>query len=178
VTDLAPEAAARLTLSRAARTAVIALSVVVVLLAGACVALAVTVSSNVRDRDALRDAREAAVAAARQEIVNLDSISYSTVDADMKRVLAGATGTFKTQFSRAQADLKSAFIAKKSVSTGTVLFAGIVRGDMNSATVLVAADRTVKDSSTTQGAVAHDRWSVDLEKHGGRWLVATLEPVA
>jgi Mce-associated membrane protein len=54
----------------------------------------------------------------------------------------------------------------------------VVRADTDTATVLVAVDRTVKDSTDPQGAVAHDRWRVDLEKHGGRWLVSDLEPVA
>lgn len=164
-------------MSRRARNAVVALSAVAVLLAAASVGLAVTVKSHLDDRDALDTARSAAVAAARQEIVNLDSLSWNTVDADLKRVLDGATGTFKDQFSRAQKDLKPVVVQRKSESSGQVLFAGVVRADTDTATVLVAVDRTVKDSTDPAGAVAHDRWRVDLEKHGGRWLVSDLQPV-
>lgn len=178
MSDLVPEAPARLPLSRRARTAVIVLSVVAALLAASTVALALTVKAHLSDRDALDSARSAAVAAARQEIVNLDSLSWMTVDADLARVLTGATGTFKDQFTRAQKDLKPVVVQRKSVSSGTVLFAGVVRADTDTATVLVAVDRTVKDVTDTTGAVAHDRWRVDLEKHGGRWLVSDLQPVA
>ncbi len=178
MSDPLREAPTRLPLSRRARTAVIALSVVAVLLAASSLALAVTVRSHVNDRDALDSARNAAVAAARQEIVNLDSLSWTTIDADLARVLEGATGTFKDQFGRAQTDLKTVVVQRKSISRGTVLFAGVVRADTDTATVLVAVDRTVKDSTDTKGAVAHDRWRVDLEKHGGRWLVSELQPVA
>ena len=46
------------------------------------------------------------------------------------------------------------------------------------ATVLVAVDRVVKDSTTPDGTTAHDRWKVSLELRSGRWLVANLEAVA
>jgi Mce-associated membrane protein len=164
-------------MSRRARAAVLALSVVAVLLLATSVALAVSVKAHQDDRDALDSARSAAVTAARQEVVNLDSLSWDTIDADLKRVLDGATGTFKDQFSRAQNDLKPVVVQRKSESSGTVLFAGVVRADTDTATVLVAVDRTVKDSTDPSGAVAHDRWRVDLEKHGGRWLVSDLQPV-
>jgi Mce-associated membrane protein len=164
-------------MSRRARAAVVALSVVAVLLLATSVALAVSVKAHQDDRDALDSARSAAVTAARQEVVNLDSLSWDTIDADLKRVLDGATGTFKDQFSRAQNDLKPVVVQRKSESSGTVLFAGVVRADTDTATVLVAVDRTVKDSTDPSGAVAHDRWRVDLEKHGGRWLVSDLQPV-
>lgn len=165
-------------MSRRARTAVIALGVVAGLLASVSVALAVTVKGHLDDRDALDAARSAAVAAARQEIVNLDGLSWKTIDADLKRVLDGATGTFKDQFGRAQKDLKATVLERKSVSSGKVLFAGVVRADTETATVLVAVDRTVKDVTDPDGGVAHDRWRVDLEKHDGRWLVSDLQPVA
>lgn len=178
MTDQVSPPTARRPLSRRARVAVVVLGVLAVLLAASSVGLAITVKAHVDDRDALDEARGAAVAAARQEIVNLDSLSWSTIDEDLKRVLDGATGTFKDQFARAQKDLKPVVVQRKSVSTATVLYAGVVRADTDTATVLVAVDRTVKDSTDPQGAVAHDRWRVDLEKHGGRWLVSDLEPVA
>ncbi|HUR13928.1 MAG TPA: hypothetical protein VM097_05505 [Mycobacteriales bacterium] len=174
----APVGQGRPRLSRRARVAAVALSALAGLLVAASVGLAVTVKGHLDDRDALDEARNAAVSAARQEIVNLDSLSWQTIDADLKRVLDGATGTFKDQFSRAQKDLKPVVVQRKSTSSGTVLFAGVVRADTDTATVLVAVDRTVKDSTDPTGAVAHDRWRVDLEKHGGRWLVSDLQPVA
>jgi Mce-associated membrane protein len=177
VSDQSLAAPVRPRTSRRVRTAIVALSALAVLLAAASVGLAVTVKAHLDDRDALDTARNAAVAAARQEIVNLDSLSWKTVDEDLKRVLDGATGTFKDQFSRAQQDLKPVVVQRKSESTGQVLFAGVVRADTDTATVLVAVDRTVKDSTDPTGAVAHDRWRVDLEKHGGRWLVSDLQPV-
>ncbi|HUR50640.1 MAG TPA: hypothetical protein VMZ11_00790 [Mycobacteriales bacterium] len=178
MTEPAEPAPSRPPLPAAARRLVSGLAVLAVLLLAASIALALTVKAHNDDREALVAARDAALSAARQEIVNLDSLNFATIDRDLTRVVDGATGTFKEQFSRAKADLKAQVVQRKSVSSGTVLSAGVVRADTNTATVLVAAERTVKDSSTTAGGTAHDRWSVALEKHGGRWLVAGLEPVA
>jgi Mce-associated membrane protein len=152
------------------------LALLVLLLVAASV-LTVLLVGRLSDRRALERARDDAVAAGRQAIVNLDSISAATVERDMDRVLAGATGTFKDQFERSRADLAKLVVANKTVSTGTVISAGVVSADTASATLLVAADRVVKDATTPQGATVHDRWRVYLEKRGGRWLVAKLEPV-
>ena len=154
------------------------LSVLVVVLLVATLVLAWVVKGHRDDREALESAREAALRAGRQAILNLDALSAATVDADLKRVVDGATGDFKKQFTQAQSDLKSLVVARKTVSKGTILSAGVVRADLDSATVLVAVDRVVTDTTNTAGTTARDRWKVDLEKHGGRWLVSGLEGVA
>lgn len=159
------------------RTSARLLLVLVVLLVVAAAALTAVLLSRLGDRRALDSARDDALAAGRQAIVNLDSISAATVDRDMDRVVAGATGTFKDQFVRSRADLKKLVLANRTTSTGTVLSAGVVSADTASATLLVAADRRVTDATTPDGATVHDRWRVYLEKRDGRWLVAKLEPV-
>ncbi len=155
-----------------------ALAVVAGVLLIASIVLGFLVAGHARSRSDLTSAQGDAVSAARQAIKNLDSLSAATVDADLKRVVDGATGSFKEQFSKAQAELKKVVVERKTVSSATVLSAGLERSDLNSATVLVAVDRTVTDTSTPNGVVAHDRWKMQLEKHSGRWLLATLEPVA
>ncbi|MCW2598786.1 MAG: hypothetical protein JWM02_615 [Frankiales bacterium] len=164
-------------LAPGARTALVVLSAVGVVLIIASIVLAFVVKQHSDARRNLDIARSDAVAAARQAIINLDSISAATIDADLKRVLAGTTGSFKDQFSKSQTDLKQVVVQAKRSSTGTIRSAGVVRADTDSATVLVAVDRIVKDSTNQNGVVINDRWKLDLEKHGGRWLVAALLPV-
>lgn len=154
------------------------LSVLVGVLLVASVVLAFVVKSHVDARDEVVASRDNALQAGRQAILNLDALSAGTIDADLKRVLDGATGNFKMQFTQAQADLKNLVVSRKTSSRGTVLSAGVVRSDSASATVLVAVDRVVKDSTTPNGTTAHDRWKVSLERRGGRWLVAVLDAVA
>jgi Mce-associated membrane protein len=164
-------------LSAPARRAVIVLGVVATLLLATSAALALVVKSHVDDRDAVIAARNAALAAARQEIVNLDTIDWRTFDRDVKRVLDGATGNFKEQFTRASKDLRPKFVQTKTTVSGAIAAAGIVRSDLNSATVLLAADITVREG-TSAPRLGHDRWMAELEKHHGRWLVARLDGVA
>lgn len=163
---------------RRSRTVVRVLSVLVVVLLAASVVLALVVKSNLDAREEVVASRDSALQAGRQAILNLDALSAATIDADLKRVLDGATGQFKTQFQQAQGDLKSLVVARKTTSKGTILSAGVVRADDASATVLVAVDRLVKDSTNANGTTAHDRWKVSLERRGGRWLVAVLDAVA
>ncbi|MGB8649796.1 MAG: hypothetical protein WCD35_03955 [Mycobacteriales bacterium] len=160
------------------RVLVVVLGALVLVLAASSIALAFVAKAHRDDRAALENARQSALTAGRQAIVNLDAISVTTIDSDLDRVLAGATGQFKDQFSKARADLKQLVLARKTVSSGTILSAGVVRADTDSATVLVAVDRLVKDTTSADGVTAHDRWRLDLEKHGGRWLVADLQPVS
>jgi len=157
---------------------VAALTVCALVLAATCVVLALLVKSHREARERPVAAREAALRAGRQAILNLDALSAATIDRDLARVLAGSTGTFKGQFSKAQSDLKKLVVSRKTVSHGTILSAGVVRADSDTATVLVAVDRVVKDSTNKDGVTARDRWKLDLELHGGRWLIANLEAVA
>lgn len=163
---------------RRVRTLVLVLSVVAALLAAACIGFFLVARSEKADRAALRTARAAAASAAGQLVVNLDALSAGTVDADMKRVVLGSTGTFKSQFTKSQAQLRDYVVKQKISSQGDLQSVAVVRSDSDTATVLVAVDRTFKDSAHRDGVVANDRWKVSLEKHGGRWLVADLEPVS
>jgi Mce-associated membrane protein len=124
---------------------------------------------------ALDEAREAALAAARQTAVNFVSVSASSVDRDLQRIVAGATGEFKDEFVRGQAQVRSAIVENKVESTGTVLRAGLVSGDRRSAVVLVAVDATVKNVKAPEGRPSHYRIQVDVTRDGGTWLVSRLQ---
>ena len=178
MTEAPTSATPHLPLDRRARAWVVVLSALAAVLVVVVAVLSYVALSHRRDRQDLQVARENALAAGRQAILNLDALSAATIDKDLARVVAGATGTFKDQFTKAQGDLKQLVVSRQTQSSGEILSAGVVRSDTDTATVLVAVDRTVKDSTDKDGTVAHDRWRLDLEKHGGRWLVADLAPVS
>jgi Mce-associated membrane protein len=163
---------------RRAGVLVVALAVVVGLLAASSVVLALYLRSERADRDDFAKARSSATNAAGQLLVNLDALSAATIDRDMKRVVEGSTGTFRKQFTSSQQQLKAYILKQKITSSGELRSVAILRSDTDTATALVAIDRTFKDAAHPQGVVANDRWKVSLEKHGGRWLAANLEPVA
>lgn len=128
-----------------------------------------------RDRDA---DRQAALAAARQEAVNLTTMSYRHADADIQRILAAATGDLHKQFTSERTQLAQVLSQAKSESTGTALEAGVVslRGD--TARVLVAADASVVNDQTRQAksapVVKHYRMAMTVQRLGGRWLVSSI----
>ncbi len=122
-------------------------------------------------------ARQAALAAARQETTNFVSISASTVDSDMQRIADGATGDFKDEFTRDMGQVRAAVVGNKVTSVGTVLRAAVVSADRRTAVVLVAVDATVKNASAPDGRLSHYRIQVSLahDAKSERWLVSQLQ---
>lgn len=147
----------------------------------ACAALALALVAAVLggyrwygDR-ALDKAHESALAAARQTAVNFVSVSASSVDRDLQRIVAGATGEFRDEFVRGQAQVRAAIVENEVESAGTVLRAGLISGDRRSAVVLVAVDATVKNLKAPEGRPSHYRIQVDVTRDGGAWLVSRLQ---
>ncbi|MGR6319771.1 hypothetical protein Q2K19_27035 [Micromonospora soli] len=122
-------------------------------------------------------AHREAVAAARQAAVNFVSVSAASVDRDLQRVTAGATGDFKDEFTRGQAQVRTAVVENKVQSQGSVLRAGLVSGDRRHAVVLVAVDATVKNVKAPDGRPSHYRIQLDLvrDRDSGEWLVSKLQ---
>ncbi|MEV0809326.1 hypothetical protein [Micromonospora sp. NPDC050200] len=122
-------------------------------------------------------ARQEAIAAAKQAGVNFVSVSAASVDRDIQRITAGATGDFKEEFTRGQSQVRAAVVENKVDSRGSVLRAGLVSGDRSRAVVLVAVDATVKNVKSPEGRPSHYRIQMDMvhDKDSGRWLVSRLQ---
>lgn len=123
------------------------------------------------------EAKAAALAAARQFAVDFVSINAATVDQDLARVAVGATGDFGDEFQRGMPTVRTSVLDNKVQSTGSVLRAGLVSADQDSAVVLVAVDASVKNSKSPEGRVSHYRIQLDLVRpeRGDRWLVSSLQ---
>jgi Mce-associated membrane protein len=104
-------------------------------------------------------------------------VSAKTVDRDLQRVTAGATGDFKDEFTRGMPQVRAAVVENNVDSRGTVLRSALVSGDNDSAVVLVAVDATVKNAKAPQGRLSHYRIQVNVDKDAksGRWLVSKLQ---
>lgn len=150
-----------------------------VLTVALALALAALVWSGIRyyHQHQLDVAHQEALAAAKQTTVDFVSISAATVDADLQRIVAGATGDFKDEFTRGMPQVRAAVVENKVASTGNLLRAGLVSGDLDSAVVLVAIDASVKNTGAPDGRVSHYRIQVDLavDPESGHWLVARLQ---
>jgi Mce-associated membrane protein len=130
-----------------------------------------------RDADRLDSARRAALGAAQEETVNFVTINASSADADLQRIVDGATGDFKAEFTSGMPQVRQAVVENQVESTGQVLRAGLVSGDLDSAMVLVAVDASVKNVGAPDGRLSHYRVQVDLVLDPGshRWLVSKLQ---
>jgi len=125
----------------------------------------------------LTSARQAALASAKQFAVDFVSISASSVDRDLQRISSGATGAFADEFTRGVPQVRAAVVENGVESRGTVLRAGLVSGDVDSAVVLVAVDATVKNRGAPDGRLSHYRAQLDLARDAksDRWLVSRLQ---
>jgi Mce-associated membrane protein len=128
------------------------------------------------DDRTLDRAHQQALAAAERTTVNFVSVSASSVDRDLQRIVDGATGDFQDEFTRGRAQVRAAIVENKVESRGTVLRAGLVSGDRRAAVVLVAIDATVRNTKSPDGRASHYRIQVDVARTGsGRWLVSRLQ---
>jgi Mce-associated membrane protein len=116
------------------------------------------------------------VQVARQTAINLTTIDYSEVDADIKRVLDSATGAFHDEFQNRSQPFVEVVKKVQSKSEGTISEAGLLSYTKDQAQVLVAV--AVK---TSMGAAPADqeprRWRMRLtvDKTGDSAKVSNVE---
>lgn len=154
----------------------IAAWLLVFLLTGA-VAAAAAFGRQWYDQRQLDAARQQALAAARQDVVDFVSINAATVDHDLQRIADHATGGFKDEFTQDMPQVREAVVENKVVSQGTALRAAIVSANRHTAVVLVAVDATVRNANVPDGRLTHYRVEVTLvpDGHSGQWLISNLE---
>lgn len=132
-------------------------------------------STNTR----LDNTREQVVAVARQEAVNMMSLSYNTADADLKRILSLATGPLAQQFDSQRSTIGGFLSQAKSTSRAQVQSAGLMSLGTDHATVLVSADATVTNNASSdaglKNVVKHYRMAMKVQRVHGQWLVSDVE---
>ncbi len=116
------------------------------------------------------------LAAASKEAAAFVNISYETAQDSVDAVLAGATGDFRDQYSKATDALITLLQDNKSVRTGEVIWAGVVAQDPDSATVILATTGTVQNNQTGPSPKAENyRIQMQLVAEKGRWLTSDLQ---
>lgn len=104
--------------------------------------------------------RDQFVSVARQGAVNLTTIKYTEVDADVQRIMDLATGSFREDFEQRAKPFIEVVKAAQSKSEGTVTDAGLESQRGDSAQVLVAV--AVK-SQTAGGEEPEREWRMRIE---------------
>lgn len=127
-------------------------------------------SEQVRTADQLEAATKMVNA-----FLNLD---HENIEANIEGVKSLATGPFLRQYTRASKDLVKLTRRARATQTGEVEWAGLVAGDDDSATVIVATSGTVANKLTEFEPVARTyRLQLEVDLVEGRWLVSDLQYV-
>jgi Mce-associated membrane protein len=136
--------------------ALVAGAVVVATLAG----LTGWLGYRAHDKHEAKVRRDLLVQTARQGAVNLTTISYTEIDADVQRILDSATGAFRDDFEKRSRPFIEVVKAAQSKSEGTITEAGLESLQGDSAWVLVAV--AVK-SRTAAGEQAPREWRMRID---------------
>lgn len=149
----------------------------VALLVAAVVVVGLAVLDRSRD-DAAADLGEVPVEVAEVAARNFFTLSHRTLDDDIERVLATATGDFRRQYESQSADLAETVTSKRLVITATVPQTGtaVEHVDADEVWVLVPVDvRTEQDGAPTDDVRYRTR--VVLSSTDAGWLISRLEQV-
>ncbi|GAW48254.1 MULTISPECIES: hypothetical protein [unclassified Nocardioides] len=167
-------------LNLALLTSTMIVLVVCVLLAGAVVIVGAFRAVQVHQDRATESVEQErfgdVLTAAGDEVEAFINIDYRKAQESIDAVAAGATGDFKKQYDTSTEGVVDVLEKNQSVMDGTVLWAGVVDVDSDSATVIAATTGTVANVSTDNKPVARSfRLKLDLVRVDGVWLTNNLE---
>ncbi len=154
--------------------------VVLGLLAAVVVGLVVITAQqglSVLDKNGKATERDRALAVARQQAINLGSIDYRNLQADIQRILTGSTGQFRDTFSSGASQITQGATQQKTVSTVQQSHVALVSFSGSSAEAIVSLSTVTTSVNAKQGQANTYRYQMELSKVGGRWLLSKMELV-
>lgn len=160
--------------TRSRATTVVALAgLVIVVIALVASGIFLFLQNRTSDETAARGERF--VQTARQTVLNLTTIHPDSAQADVDRLLAGASGDFKAEFEGREAPFVEVVQQARVDSTGDIVEAGIERQDDDSADVLVAAHAMVKNSDAEEAQPRDFRLRVTVVETDGVTTASRVE---
>jgi Mce-associated membrane protein len=122
-----------------------------------------------------RKQRELFLQVGRQGALNLTTISYTEIDADVQRILDSATGTFYDDFKKRSQPFVEIVKQAQSKSVGTITEAGLESVDGDQARVLVAVHVTTSNVGATDQPPRAWRMRIDVQKTGDGAKVSNVQ---
>lgn len=120
----------------------------------------------------------AQIEAATEMVTAFVNFDYKDPDATVTAVRERSTGTFLEQYSKGATDLKKLATEAQSTMVARVVWSGLVAGDDDSATVIVATSGNVTNKTTDFKEEARNyRIQVQLVLEDGAWLANDLQYV-
>lgn len=111
----------------------------------------------------------------RQAAINLTTISYLEVDADVQRILDSATGAFHEDFQKRSKPFVDVVKQARSITEGTVAEAGLESVQRDGARVLVAVSVKTSNASGAEQPIRGWRMRIDVQKDGDAAKVSNVE---
>jgi Mce-associated membrane protein len=113
--------------------------------------------------------------AARQGALNLTTISYTEVDADIKRILDSSTGAFYDDFQKRSQPFVEVVKQAQSKSEGTITEAGLESVQGDTAQALVAVAVTTSNAGAPEQEPRAWRMRINVQKTGDTAKVSNVE---
>ena len=116
-------------------------------------------------------------ASARQGVINLMSVDYTTASDTVQRVIDGSTGRFRSNFEETADDFVKALQEEKIVTTATVNDAAVESATGNSAVVLISATSQREGPQAPKSQQQPRVWRVvvTLERDGDQMKMSAVE---
>src|ERR1700722_11954778 len=131
---------------------------------------------RVHQDDQVQAQRNLYLQVARQTAINLTTINYSEVDADIKRVLDSATGAFHDEFQNRSQPFVEVVKKVQSKTEGTISEAGLLSYTKDQAQVLVAvAVKTSMAGAPPDQEPRRWRMRLTVDKTGDNAKVSNVE---
>jgi Mce-associated membrane protein len=115
------------------------------------------------------------VQVARQTAVNLTTIDYTEVDADIKRILESATGNFYDDFQKRSQPFVDVVKKVQSKSEGTVAEAGLLSETKDQAQVLVAVSVKTTVAAAPEQEPRRWRMRISVQRTGDGPRVSNVD---
>ena len=153
--------------------ALLVLLVVLAVLGGALVR---RTHQDRRDARAAQERYAAVLAAANAEATAFVNLRYDRAEQTVGAVAAGATGSFRADYTSASGHVIRVLQRHQSSMLGHVVWSGVVQLDPSSATVIVATTGTVANDRTGGRPVNRSyRLRLSLVARDDRWLTSNVQ---
>lgn len=133
------------------------------------------VGSKVWRQHQIDAAGEQALAVAIPYTETLTSIDSNDIDESFRRILNGATGDLKKDFTPASVQLRQLLLDNKAASHGKVVNSAIQYKSTDKVVLLMMVDQSITNTQRPDPRVDKSRMKITMEKIDGRWLASKLE---
>jgi Mce-associated membrane protein len=122
-----------------------------------------------------QDQRNLFLQVGRQGALNLTTIDWQHADTDIRRILAGATGTFYDDFAKRSQPFVDVIKQTKSTTVGTITEAGLESDAPRAAQVLVTVSVKTSNAVASEQDPRYWRMRISVQEVGDQAKVSNVE---